>query len=586
MRRDVIGIGCVALLFGYAACSGSSDDAAEAGRTSADLPPAQAPSPSLGGAGSGSTGQAPTTPPSGANPGSTDTTTLPPEVEVQVDLQLPQASENYVYAANPEAGTVAVIDAATQAIHTVETSGRPTYLRTLAGADAAIVLNQGSSQQSSTPTATVIRTRAESSTSSEIEVVSGANAIGVAPDAKHAVVYYNATYASANNGSGSFQDVSVIVLSSDGASDKAINMTVGFRPRSLFFSSDGQKAFVVTEDGVSVLDFAQIEREGSGIARLVTFGDVDLKAVDVAITPDGRFALARAEGQGLLHLVELNGTAPRKSIDLSLAYSAPPPAADADDAGVPEVLPFAVTDLDVLPDGSAAIAVLRNQRAILRIPLPGGFDDATTIRTTSVGMEVVGSVTVSDDGKVALLYTTAIDIERLTIVALDSNVAPRTVALRKAVEAVVFTPDNKSALITHKRADGDPNQPGISPDLKLDRSDGYSLLRVASGDVKLQQTASALGPIAMVPDSSYLFILFRNDPRGLREVHRVSLSSFLVDPITQLENPPISIGVAPASQSVFINLQHPDGRMTFIDWNDPSALKTVTGFELNSRIRN
>src|SRR5205085_4042853 len=134
----------------------------------------------------------------------------------------------------------------------------------------------------------------------------------------------------------------------------------------------------------------------------VTFGDIDLKAVDVAITPDGLYALARAEGQGLLHLVELSGNGPRKSLDLSLAYHPPPPAADAEDAGAPEALPFAVTDLDVLPDGSSAIAVLRNQRAILRIPLPGGFDDATKVTTTSVGQEVVGSVTLSDDGKIAL----------------------------------------------------------------------------------------------------------------------------------------------------------------------------------------
>jgi hypothetical protein len=37
---------------------------------------------------------------------------------------------------------------------------------------------------------------------------------------------------------------------------------------------------------------------------------------------------------------------------------------------------------------------------------------------------------------------------------------------------------------------------------------------------------------------------------------------------------------------VFVNLEHPDGRMTFVDWDDPlDKLKTVTGFELNSRIR-
>jgi hypothetical protein len=112
------------------------------------------------------------------------------------------------------------------------------------------------------------------------------------------------------------------------------------------------------------------------------------------------------------------------------------------------------------------------------------------------------------------------------------------------------------------------------------------LLRVQTGDVKLQVTQTSLGPIAMVPDGSFLFIVFRDDAAMIKEVQRVALASFLVDPIIQLENAPVSIGVAPASGTVFVNLEHPDGRMTFIDWNDPiNKLKTVTGFELNSRIR-
>jgi hypothetical protein len=154
------------------------------------------------------------------------------------------------------------------------------------------------------------------------------------------------------------------------------------------------------------------------------------------------------------------------------------------------------------------------------------------------------------------------------------------------VLAVAYTPDSKTALITHTKLSGAPTQRGLSPDDVIDRSFGYSLLSVPSGDVKLQVTQTSLGPIAMVPDGSYLFILFRDDTLGIKEVQRVALSSFLVDPIIQLENPPISIGVAPASGTVFVNLEHTDGRMTFIDWKEPlTKLKTVTGFELNSRIR-
>jgi hypothetical protein len=577
--RTVFGVWAVLAIGASAAGCGTSSSADAAGpfrgASGGDIP-------QIGGfAGSGAAS------PMGSVPGATLATAgtgsvadLPPETEMSVDLQLPQASDHYVYAVNPDAGSVAVIDALTQAIQTVKTGTRPTYLRTLPSTDNAVVINVGSNK------ASVIRVTAQGAAKSDLSVGSGVNAIAVSPDGKHVVVYYNSTYASAGNGSGSYQDVSVLALSADGKSDQATSMTVGFRPRDVFFSDDSKTAFVVTEDGVSVLDFAQIDKQGSGIAKLVSFGgSVDQKNSDVSVTPDGLFALARAEGKSVLHLVELASGRVR-SLDLAKAYTPPPPDAE-DDAGVPVMLPVEVTDLDLMPGGHAALAVLRNQSAVLTVPLPAAFDDATQVTTLNVEGEVIGSVTVAPDGKSALAYTTAANVERITILDLSSATAPpHTLALRKAVLAVAYTPDSKTALITHTKLSGAPTQRGLSPDDVIDRSYGYSLLSVPSGNVKLQVTQTSLGPIAMVPDGSYLFILFRDDAQGIKEVQRVALSSFLVDSI-QLENPPISIGVAPASGTVFVNLEHTDGRMTFIDWKDPllTKLKTVTGFELNSRIR-
>jgi YVTN family beta-propeller protein len=513
---------------------------------------------------------------------------LPPETEATIDLQLPQASNSYVYATNPAAGTVSVIDAKSRSIRTIDTGEKPTYLRTLKDSDNAIVLNIGSD------TATVIRSTASAVSTTDKPVVQGANAIGIAPNAAHAVVYYNSSYASAGNTSGSFQDVTVLTLTADGKKDTATSMTVGFRPRDVFFSDDGTRAFVVTEDGVSVLDFADIEKNGSSIARLIAFGGgVDQKTLDVAVTPDGKYALARAEGKSVLQLIDLSSGSV-KTLDVAKAYVAPPPVDTGDDAGVPAALPVIITDLDLVPTGKAAIAVLRNQAAMVTLPLPAAFDDPKKASTRTVEGETVGSVSVTPDGHTALLYTTAANAERITIVDLDTAAEPHVVALRKAVKAVTFTPDGHTALITHTKLDGDPNEGGITPDLSIDRSFGYSLLRVPSGDVKLQVTKTDVGPIAMVSDISsddplaragYLFILFRNDTLAIREVHRVSLASFLVEPIIQLESPPISIGSAPASGNVFVNQDHPDGRMTFIDWKSPDTKNTVTGFELNSRIR-
>jgi len=513
--------------------------------------------------------------------GADNPSVAPPEVEMTIELALPQAAEGFVYAVNPSAGNVAVIDATTQAIRVVKTGDQPTYLRTLAGTDNAIVLNVGSNK------ASILRTSADTTTKNDLDVVSGANAIAVAPDGKHAVVYFDASLPNAGNASGSYQDVSVLQLSAAGDDDQAISMTVGFRPRDVFFADDGSRAFVVTEDGISELDFDQIATDQPGIARLITFGgSVDQKTLDVAFTPDGRFAVARADGKSVLELLEL-ATGSVKELDLAKTVSQPMAAGSDDDAGVVAVPPVAVevTDLDLLPNGNAALAVLRNQSAIVTIPLPDGFDTPSEITSTQVPGEVIGSVTIAPDGKSALAYTTAFNVERITLLDLTGGAAPHTVLLRKAVAAVAFTPDSQTALITHTKLDGLTTDKGISPDDVIDRSYGYSLLRVAGADVKLQVTPTQLGPIAMVPDGSFLFILFRDDPNAVKEVQRVSLQSFLVDPIIQLENPPISIGTVPTG-TVFVNLEHPDGRMTFIDWNEPlTKLKTVTGFELNSRIR-
>ena len=61
------------------------------------------------------------------------------------------------------------------------------------------------------------------------------------------------------------------------------------------------------------------------------------------------------------------------------------------------------------------------------------------------------------------------------------------------------------------------------------------------------------------------------------------LDSFRVTPI-ELGSPPTSVGTVPGSQRAFVGQDHPDGRISFIDYQT-NSVQTVTGFELNSRIR-
>lgn len=510
---------------------------------------------------------------------------LPPEEEVSAEFELPHAGENYVYAANPEADSIAVIDAATLAIHTLEAGDEPRFLQTLAGRDKAIVLNVGSHD------ATVVTTREGASTAETVGVQPGANAIAVAPDGRHAVVYFDARYRSGDTQSGSFQDVAVLTLE---PTARSVAMTVGFQPSAVFFSSDSTRAFVVTESGVSILDFAQIDRSGPTIAPTVPLSrDVDAPALDVSITQDGAYALARDTTDVRLRLVDL---ATKSSTVLDLTPFLPSDGAGGAGAGgAPAEDPVdppdgqgeqaergVVTDVDLSPDGEFAIAVIRSTSTVLRIPLPEGFADPTLVTATRIEDNLVGSVTLSGDARYALLYTTAVDTaERVTVLDLENPEEPLTITVRKGIRAVAVAPDHRRALLIHKKLPGDPNQPGLSVDESIDYSYGYSMLELESGFVKLQLTPVDVGSFTAVPDGSALFLLLNGG--ATREVQRIKLANFGVDTIP-LGSPPVSVGAVPGSGKVFVGQEHPDGRLTFIDWMSLDV-KSVTGFELNSKIR-
>lgn len=645
------------------------------------------------------------TTPMGAASGTTTTpassmTPLPAEVETTFEFELPHAGDRYVYAVNTERDNVAVIDASTLAIHTIEAGDAPRYLQTLAGTDAAVVLNVASGD------ATIIRSANGKSTTTTVDVQEGTNAIAVAPDGKHAVVFFDSTHSGAGV-SGSYQDINVLFL--EQGEERAVGMTVGFRPSAVKFSSDGKRAFVVTEDGVSILDFADIDENGAQIARNVPLGDDATESLDVSVTPDGNYALARREGESLLRLVDLeNGdlhlldlseliaeyrpeapvTPPPAPADagvvdsgaasdaavadasepvtdadasfvdagslLDAALDAGPTSNGANDAGeldagvapapgqleqtqpssssgfgalpeasapittgdavpttsitvpgptataqgtstpaptmsmvatavpVPVALPpSAVTDLDLAPSGTFAVAVVRDLSLVLQLDVPGAFTGGSEVRTVQLDDQLVGSVTITPNSEQALLYTTVVATAlRINVLDIDSG-ETKPYRLPKGVQSVAIADDSKTAFIVHQKEAGDPDQAGIDADTVLARSYGYSVFELATGFSKLQTAKAPVGPSTLVPDGSNLFVLF--DGATEREVHRVNLTSFIVDHIA-LGSPPTSVGSVPRSKRVFVGQDHPDGRIAFIDW-ETGDLESVTGFELNSRIR-
>lgn len=476
----------------------------------------------------------------------------PPEVEERRDFETPRAGARYVYVANPRRDTVAVIDSTTLAIRSVEAGDGPTYLNVVPGRDLAIVLNVGSED------ATILRTDATGTRTSTVSVVDGTNTIAVSPDGQHAIAWLDTSVAGAGIGTGSFQDVTLITL--DEVLDRSVDLTVGFRPLEVVFAQDGSTAFVVTEDGISVIRFAEITAP-TIVPLLLIDGPSDSIARDVSITGDGRYALVRSEGASVVRLVSLT--------DATVTSM---------DVGVP------ITDVDLSPTGNFALLVLRETATALRIPLPGGFSDPAMIVGTTFTGETIGSVTITPDGRRALFYTTATPIERLIVVDLDAAAAepPRIVRLRKGIRAVGVAPDGATAVLVHTRIEGDPSDPLVDLDTRIDRSFGYTMLDLRSGFAKLQITQAEVGPLALSPEGGYAFTFLRNDAASVRVLQRIALASFLVDDYA-LGSPPISLGIVPETSRAFVGQLHPEGRIGFLDW-ETGDLVSVTGFELNGRI--
>lgn len=494
---------------------------------------------------------------------------LPPEVEEQRSFEAPQAGARYVYVANPRRDTVAVIDSQTLAITSVEAGDGPTYLATVPGQDQALVINVNAS------TATLLRTTATGTSTVQMPVVGGANAIAVAPGGHYAVVYLDTTQPNRGVPAGSFQEIAVLRL--DPGMERGLLLSVGFRPVGVQFSADGETGFVITEDGVSILRFASLT--GPALVPTVSFYDDaiaapidggvedggvtapprDAQAMDVSVTRDGRYALARFAESRFVRVVDLQARTAR-TMDLGSE----------------------VTDLDVSPDGSFALAALRSQSRVLRVPIPAGFADASARRSIELPGEVVGSVTMSPDGARALVYSTAAMTERATLLDLAGTSAPSVLRLRKTVRAVAFAPDGRSALIVHGRSEGDPAAPGLDLETQIDRSFGYSLLDVGERFLRLQLTPADVGPFALVPGGTHAFVLLRDDARGVARAQRITLGSFTVQDLP-LGSPPRSVGAVPSTSRAFVGQEHPEGRITFVDWNTGSQ-QSITGFELNSRI--
>src|SRR5262249_7878330 len=281
--------------------------------------------------------------------------------------------------------------------HATTVGQSPKDVATIPGSDGAVVLD------STNGTATIVRPNGQLDSVRVLPTLQSLNRLDIDPSGRYAVIWFDLAKEIGEGGVchiGSFQDVTVISLLP--FQEKAVNLTVGFRPRNVQFDALGNRAYVVTQDGVSVIDLAFAVDHEPTIVPPIPVADpaISPDALEVSIVSTGNYAAVRQTGSAVLRVVGLAGA------DLGHAYTIP--------------LASEPSDIDLSPDGKRVYVVERAAKKLAIVDIPGDAIDPTGVVTIDLSDATLGSLTVSRDGTRALLYTNAVLDERLTMVKLDT----------------------------------------------------------------------------------------------------------------------------------------------------------------------
>ena len=486
-----------------------------------------------------------------------DTTTYDtaPEIpfipEQETFFQPPQSSHNYVFIANTKLDTVAKIDSQTLEITSIEVGDKPTAVATVADRDLAIVLNQGSDEVS------IIRAAPNDDSVLNLEILPAMNTLTLSPSGNHLIAWYNDRIAETDDRVGPFQDISVVDLEED--EEQVYNISVGFHIIEIEFNAQGTHAFVITDDGLNILDLTTLDRDAIIPSMPLALDPlIDIVDREVEITSNGEFAFIR------------------NSTDASLLV------ADLKDRSLnPIPLPGIPTDLDLFPEADWALVVMRDVWKIALIPIPTGITDPESVEIIDVPEEnSIGVAVLTATADKAIIYSSIAEQDRLLILSIPSRTLD-IYRVRKGIRTVAMSPDGNKILIFHNKQPGTPI-PGEDPDAFIAKSWAYSLFDIETGFSKLVTIDTEAGAFSFSPDNRKAFLLQNDDELLIKNVDVIDLSSFSTETL-ELGSPPEHVGIIEGANKVYVAQEHEVGRMSFIDLIT-GELKTVTGYELNSRI--
>lgn len=466
--------------------------------------------------------------------------TAPPEREVESDYEAPVATGNVVWIANPKSGRVALVDASTLQVRTVEAGNGPTYLASVPNqpVDTTLVLNVLSED------ATLMKLTSDGLRTATFKTAKQANSIVFSSDGRFAIAWADARKLPGAPKTQGFQDLTVMDLTLG----TSTILAVGYRPVAVGFAEGKPRAHAVTQDGVAIIDLTGAPKVTKNVAISNTPNE-DPGTRDVFVTKDGDRAFVRRDGASAITVVGLDGDT-RTEVTLS----------------------GPVTDLDLADTGDRAVAVVRQTAEVAVLPIA----EPTKPTSVTVTGETIGSVSIAPGGDKALLYTNALAIERFSILDLGQGPAVRTVRLYSPVLAIFPTPDAQHAVVLHDKTTG-PSEDGAAGG----SGGAFSVVPIGQS-LPAKIVATEAPPTAVATTNDRAIVAERDDRSKVFGAYLARMPQLMVERYP-LASPPIAVGAVPNAKRVYVAQQHPEGRLTFIDIESGVA-RTLTGFELSSRV--
>jgi len=484
----------------------------------------------------------------------------PPEAEKEIDFDLkaPQASEHYVYIAATARDSLVRISADDSLeIRLIPVGGQPTVVATLKTEDVALVINSGTQDFS------IVRSSEDEDKVKTVDTLPYVNSISVSPDGNYAIVYYNDAAAEEFDPVGDFQTISVVDLTE--GKEQVYNVSTGFHPGSIYFHESKPIAYLITDDGISILELDSV-KDGT-ITPIVAVSqdamDDDPALREVLITENGAYAVVYNRARPEFSVVDIDtGQIVTEAVE-----------------GLP-------TDVDLVPAANSALLMLREQELAYVVNLHGMLaGEADALTKTDIGGSMAGAAVITEDGSRAVLYSTV--GEALAVAVMDLNdpaFAWQAYPVQKSVVGVNISQHGSTALILHEveayAAEATELEKMVA------KTNGFTLFNLDTGYRKLIQTDSHWTQSLFVseePVQDLRAFVLTPAPSGIgHTVQSVDLDTYIVDEVT-LASEPMAMVYVPLARRIAVAQDHPNGRITFIDV-DTGKTYSVTGYELNGLI--